>query len=120
MTDITDQQIRDFYQVFLDEVFDKGVIWGLMNDDGWAVCQSNDFEEREVIPFWSAENRAQMLCDGEWGSYKPTAITYDDFIDAWLHGMHEDEVLVGLNWNVELIGPELEPLVVMDDLLDEE
>lgn len=120
MADITDQQIRDYYQAFLDEVFEEGIIWGLMNEDGWAVCESNDFEDREVMPFWSNQSRAKQLCVGEWANYQPTEIEYDDFIDAWLHGMHDDEVLVGLNWNSDLIGPELEPLTVMDDLLDEE
>ena len=50
----------------------------------------------------------------------PTKIDFDDFIDEWLHGMHEDEVLAVPNWNQELIGPEIEPIILIEDLIGEE
>ncbi len=34
----------------------------------------------------------------------------EEFLDEWLTGMHADEVLVGVNWDQELEGGELEPL----------
>ena len=70
--------------------------------------------------FFSSEEKAKLLCVEEWDDYVPTKIDFDDFIDEWLHGMHEDEVLAGTNWNQELIGPEIEPIILIEDLIGEE
>lgn len=112
--------LRECYDSFIDDVLDSEIIWGLSNSDGWALCDSNDFEGREVIPFWSSEKQALIACEDDWSDYQPTPIRFDEFIDAWLHGMHEDEVLVGINWDEELIGPEVEPLILIEDLIGEE
>jgi len=114
------QSSRDAYLQFIDEVLGTEVVWGLSDGENWASCDSVDFEEREVIPFWSNEHLAAKLCCDDWKIYQPTAIRFDDFVDAWLHGMHDDEVLVGVNWDEALEGPEIEPLLLMDDLLEEE
>jgi hypothetical protein len=39
----------------------------------------------------------------------------EEFLDDWLPGMHSDVLLVGINWNLDLEGDEIEPL----DLLEE-
>lgn len=117
-----DEQIsaRECYESFIDEVLDTEVIWGLCAEEGWAVCDSNDFEGRQAMPFWSNEKLAQALCVEDWSDYKATPIRFDEFIDAWLHGMHEDEVLVGINWDDELVGPEIEPIMLIEDLIGDE
>lgn len=112
--------VRECYENFIDEVLGTEIIWGLSNDDGWAICDSNDFEGCQAIPFWSNEKLALRLCIDEWRDYKPTPIRFDDFIDAWLHGMHEDQVLAGINWDDELVGPEVEPIMLIEDLIGEE
>jgi hypothetical protein len=120
MTQESEISIRECYESFIDEVLDSEIIWGLSNDDGWATCDSNDFEGRTAIPFWSNEAQAKTLCVDDWSSYKATPIRFDDFIDAWLHGMHEDEVLAGINWDDDLVGPEVEPIMLIEDLIGEE
>ncbi|MCW8877384.1 MAG: DUF2750 domain-containing protein [Kangiellaceae bacterium] len=111
---------RGAYEQFLDEVIGTEVVWGLSDGENWAICDSEDFDEREVIPFWSNEKHAARLCVGEWSVYKPTAIRFDDFVDAWLHGMNEDQVLAGVNWDEDLNGAEIEPILLIDDLLEGE
>ena len=111
--------IREAYEHFIEEVLGTEIVWGLSDGENWATCESEDFEGREVIPFWSNENFAKLLCTDDWSVYQPTPIRFDEFIDDWLHGMAEDEVMVGINWDEELVGPELEPIWVMDDLLEE-
>ncbi|WP_444998538.1 DUF2750 domain-containing protein [Aliikangiella sp. IMCC44359] len=120
MSSESDISLRDYYEDFIDEILTTEIIWGLKNDDGWAVCASNDFEGHETIPFWSNEKDAQKLCVDEWQDYQPSPIPFDEFIDAWLHGMHEDEVLAGINWDEDLVGPEIEPIMLIEDLLEEE
>jgi len=76
---------------------------------------STDHDDIDVIPFWSSQLLAEALCVGEWDVYKPLAIEMEEFLDDWLPGMHSDVLLVGVNWNVDLEGAEIEPL----DLLEE-
>ncbi len=120
MTDNNEVSLRDYYEKFINEVIETEIIWGLSNDDGWAVCESNDFEDKEVILFWSNEKAAAKLVNEEWSDYQVTPIRFEDFIDDWLHGMHEDQVLAGINWDKELVGPEVEPVILIEDLLEEE
>ena len=112
--------IRECYESFIDEVLESELIWALSNENGWATCDSNDFEGRHAIPFWSNKQQAQALCVDDWAVYEATPIRFDDFIDAWLHGMHEDEVLAGINWDEDLIGPEVEPIMLIEDLIGDE
>ena len=112
--------VRDLFEEFIDEILETEIVWGISDDEGWAVCDSNDFEGRETIPFWSNEAAAKLLCSDDWKNHQPRPIPIEEFIDDWLHGMHEDEILVGTNWDDELVGPEVEPLMLMEDLLDED
>ena len=68
-----------------------------------------------MIPFWSNEEFAQALCNGDWDIYKPVPIEMGEFLDEWLPGMHSDVLMVGVNWTPDLEGQEMEPL----DLLEE-
>lgn len=97
-------------EIFIDEVLESGKLWGLKSEDGWAVCDSVEFEETEVFPFWSREEEAARHCNGEWKIYSPAPISLDDFLEEWLPGMHEDGALAGPNWDSELTGEELEPV----------
>ena len=98
------------------ECLENGCVWGLRDADGnWSLVSSIDNDSLDVIPFWSAEGLAQALCTGYWNVYKPVAIELEEFLDDWLPGMHADVLMVGINWNTELEGQEMEPL----DLLEE-
>lgn len=98
------------------ECLENGCVWGLQDADGnWSLVSSIDNDSLDVIPFWSAEGLAQALCTGYWDVYKPVAIELEEFLDDWLPGMHSDVLMVGINWNTELEGQEMEPL----DLLEE-
>lgn len=99
----------DNYRLFLTQVHQSGQIWGLYSEEGWAVCPSIEYEETDVFPFWSDKRYAAALCTEEWSSYEPRAITLEDFLAEWLPGMHEDDVLVGPNWDAEMTGLEMEP-----------
>ena len=37
-------------------------------------------------------------------------------MNNWLHGMNQDGLLVGVNWNVKLIGLEVEPYELFKEL----
>lgn len=100
---------------FIVEAMELGCVWGLEGPDGWALSASEAHDDIDVMPFWSQESFAQAHCQDDWAIYKPVAIDLVEFLEDWLPGMHEDVLLVGINWNSELEGEELEPL----DLLEE-
>lgn len=100
---------------FIVEAMELGCVWGLEGPDGWALTASEDHDEVDVMPFWSQESFAHAHCVDDWKSYRPVAVDLMEFLEEWLPGMHEDVLLIGINWNEELEGEEVEPL----DLLEE-
>lgn len=111
---------KDNYERFIDEADEFEVVWNLKNNEGFAICESNEFDDAQVMPFWSNEKEALAACCDDWSDYSPNPIRIDDFIDAWLHGMDDDGLYVGVNWDEELDGAEIEPVILIDDLLGEE
>lgn len=97
------------YQRFIEHVQESGQVWGLQSDEGWVIVDSTEYEETEVMPFWSEESYAREHCVGEWEDFEPVAMDLSEFLEDWLVGMAEDGVLVGPNWNSELEGLEVEP-----------
>jgi hypothetical protein len=100
---------------FIVEAMELGCVWGLQGPDGWALSASEDHDDVDVMPFWSQESFARVHCAGDWEQYHPVPVDLEEFLEDWLPGMHEDVLLIGINWNVELDGDEMEPL----DLLEE-
>jgi hypothetical protein len=39
----------------------------------------------------------------------------EEFLDDWLTGMHEDVLLVGVNWGESLEGEDFEPLDILHE-----
>lgn len=104
------------YENFIKRVLESETVWGLKNEDGWCVCESNEYEDTEVMLFWSDEAYARQCAIEEWSHYKPAAIHIEEFMNNWLHGMNEDGLLVGVNWNAKLIGLEVEPYDLFREL----
>ena len=98
-----------------DGLFSPTELVKYAHSKGVQVLALTDHDDIDVIPFWSSKPLAEALCSGDWGVYKPVAIDIEEFLDDWLPGMHGDVLLVGVNWDVDLEGMEIEPL----DLLEE-
>ncbi|PSW21894.1 DUF2750 domain-containing protein [Photobacterium sanctipauli] len=96
--------------VFVTDTKESQVVWGLCNEEGdWLSVASSEFEDSEVMPFWSAEADASEHCADEWAEFSAVMIPLDVFVEDWMITLSEDGVLVGLNWNAQLEGSELEP-----------
>jgi hypothetical protein len=103
---------KNYIQFFEDSI-SMGFIWGLQSEEGWAQCESNKFKDAIVMPFWSQAEYAKNHCSGEWSNYEAIAIDLEEFLDDWLTGMHEDVILVGVNWDENLEGEDYEPLDIL-------
>ncbi|HSH92853.1 MAG TPA: DUF2750 domain-containing protein [Roseimicrobium sp.] len=97
------------YKRFIEQARETGQVWGLRSEEGWACCESSEFENTEVLVFWSDKAQAQKNATNEWSKHQPEAIPMEEFLDNWLEGMDEDGALVGPNWDPGLCGLEVEP-----------
>nr|WP_086939976.1 DUF2750 domain-containing protein [Thaumasiovibrio occultus] len=105
-------------EIFFEQTKETSVVWGLCNEEeGWLSVDSNEFENSEVMPFWADEADAKQHCVEEWADFEATQIPLDVFVEDWMITLSEDGVLVGLNWNAELEGKELEPSEVAKNYL---
>ncbi len=111
--------IEENYALFLSAIKESGQVWSLKSEEGWVVCDSEEFEDTDVIPFWSAREYAAVQCTEEWAGYTAVEIGLDEFVDQWLHEMEEDGVLVGPNWNANMEGLEIEPVDLARAVLEE-
>jgi hypothetical protein len=100
---------------FVVEALETGCVWVLKAGEGFAVCGSENHEDVDVMPFWSRQEFAVIHCKEDWEGYEPVAVDLAEFLDEWLPGMHDDLILIGINWDENLAGEEMEPI----DLLEE-
>jgi hypothetical protein len=105
------------YQLFIDTVKKERIVWGLKCSEGWAVSPSNDYEDRNVMPFWSHKAYAEQVAVEDWKGYIPSEIPLQEFVNNWLQGMSNDGVMVGLNWNKQLIGKEIDAAELYSKLI---
>ena len=109
--------IEQRYQDFIKHVVDTEEVWGLTQEDTWATSTSAEYEDTEVILFWSKKDGATACAEDEWSSYAAEAISLVEFLENWCVGMYGDELLVGADWGKDLSGKEAEPLVLALDIV---
>lgn len=107
------------YDRFIQQAREQGEVWGLRDGDDWAYCPSNEYEDTDVVLFWSSKAAAQLHAKDEWGMHKPVRISLENFVDLWLNGMHDDGTLAGPNWDSDLRGKEVEPEELAELLMAE-
>ncbi|HEY5792191.1 MAG TPA: DUF2750 domain-containing protein [Chthoniobacterales bacterium] len=108
------------YEAFIARVRETGKVWGLCRDsEEWAYSESNEYEDAEVLLFWSDRERALAHQQDEWKQHRPTAIELEDFLERWLPGMDDDGALVGPDWDANFEGLEVTPEELAERLIDE-
>src|SRR4051794_16619526 len=100
--------IRGNHERFVQRAAEQEVVWGLASPKGFAVCPSNEDEQRTVLMFWSDRAHAMRVKQGNFPEYEPAEISLFDFLFRWLTGMQQDRVLAGTNFNGDLAGREIE------------
>lgn len=115
VTDLGDD-FDENYDIFVADAIATGCVWGLENDEGFALCPSVQNEDIDSMPLWSQPEYAQIHCVDEWSSYKVVPISLEELLDDWLPGMHEDLLMVGVNWTKDMEGHEIEPLDFAEEI----
>lgn len=111
------EEMENSHKKFIQRIVAQGEVWGLEEEeDAWAYCESNEFEDTDVLVFWSSKEAAAKLATDDWKDYKPVRIPLEAFIEKWLPGMDADGHLVGGDWNEKLCGLEVEPEEVLTEI----
>ncbi|MFL0800927.1 MAG: DUF2750 domain-containing protein [Agarilytica sp.] len=116
MSDSVGDELDEIYERFIVQAIEVGCVWGLEGEEGWALCPSSHNDAIDTMPFWSDPDAAKAHCRDEWSAYKAVPISLEELLDEWLPGMHEDVLLVGIDWNNALEGEEVEPLDLLEDI----
>ena len=98
------------HQLFIQQVVESSMVWGLYCPDGWANADSCEFEDVVVYPFWSSADLAKICSVEEWKIYQPKSLELAEFLENWCVGMHKEYILPGVNWDEQMDGKELESL----------
>ena len=99
------------YASYIDTINEEETLYALQNSDGeWVVCDSADFEEADVFPLWANEQDAQAFCIDEWQEYKVASIQLDDLLEEWISDFHSDGVLIGIDWQLDQDGVEMDAI----------
>ncbi len=107
---------------FIANIKESQTLWGLQDKagEGWVVCDSSEYEETDVMPLWSAKEKAQEHCTQEWQDYQAVEITLNDFLEYWVSDLNDDGVLIGVDWLSDEDCLEADPIVLAKELVDVE
>ncbi|NLD93388.1 MAG: DUF2750 domain-containing protein [Fibrobacter sp.] len=112
------------FENFIKKVSETGIVWGLENDDGFAMSSSSEFEDEdgepiELMCFWSEKKLADVCAKDEWKGYKTVQVELGDFLEHWCVGMANDGLVIGVDLDTELTGYEIDPLDLILEISDQ-
>jgi hypothetical protein len=113
-TKITNQS----YNQFIEKAAASKLVWGLYDKKGWASSHSAESEDIGLVPLWSERSLAKICAKNDWRGYTPTEIPLAEFLESWCIDLAENEILIGINWDVNLLGWETSPLTITLDILN--
>ena len=112
------------YNRFIRSIIGSQTLYTLVSDEGdIAECPSTEYEEDDGEPVpvfcvWHDRAQAEACKVEEWADYQLETLPLDFFLHEWLVSMDQDAVLLGVDFDSELYGLEIEPVEVLADLLD--
>ena len=68
-------------------------------------------------PFWSSRSRIERVreLNSNYADFEPVETSWEDFRDKWLPGLHQDGLLVGVNWSgANVTGYDIDPSQARD------
>jgi len=83
---------------FRREVPREGRVWTIRDAAGHPAPM--DATGHRAMPFWSKPSRAERVI-GAVAAYRDFAVVeipVHDWLDSWLPGLQQDDLLVGVNW----------------------
>lgn len=84
---------------FLSEAIENQRVWTFRDENGFPAPQNS--EGNRAMPFWSTLSRVQTIINSvdSYQTFEPFEISLHDFMQKWLPGLENDDLLVGINWS---------------------
>ena len=98
------------FEHFVAQVADRQSAWSLWNDGFATMC---DDQGTRVLPLWPAKDYAELLCTGEWASYRPKEIPLEDLLDVLLPSLEAEANLTTVFPTPEERGPLVPPKALL-------
>lgn len=100
---------------FINEITKTETIYCLEDKNGIAFSESIQFkndnnEPVPVICFWSNAALAKNCCVDGWESYQLNSMCLSTFIEDWLVQIYNDSLIVGVNFDANMNGIEVDPI----------
>lgn len=111
--------LLDAYKVFIKDVIANNQVWTLVKNDEMALIDAQLYDDAVSTLFFSNISAAFLLKEEQWPDYDVVAIQLSSFLEQWLVGLYNQDILVAAIWNDVATGREFEPLELLLEFLDE-
>jgi hypothetical protein len=75
------------FEHFVAQVADRQRAWSLWHEGFATMC---DDHGTRALPLWPAKDYAELLCTGEWASYRPKEIPIEHLLDVLLPSLEAE------------------------------
>ncbi len=108
------QNMRDDerFNHFVSRVCEHDELWILTDEHGCMMLTSDDDED--CIPVWPHADYAKEWAVDDWSQCKPEALTLQVWLNRWVPGMEDDELLVAVFPTSDATGVVVEPRELQD------
>ncbi|MDO4997431.1 MAG: DUF2750 domain-containing protein [Neisseria sp.] len=121
-----DQANDPEYRQFVQQIVQTQTVYALYSpeEDELAQCPSAYFEDADgeaavVYCLWANAELAAQCQHEEWANHIIESVSLEILLHNWLRDMHQTNALIGMNFDAQLYGAEIEPMALLGDLLNE-
>lgn len=117
-------ELMEKYQRFIKKVVKDNEVYILFGDGGSAISTSlhftnSDGQDCPVLCVWHSQSLAEVNKTDDWSDYKIKKINLAEFLENWCLGMSADEVVAGIDFDLNMFGKEEDPLVLALNIVQE-
>lgn len=110
--------IIDAYKEFINTAIEQGKVWTLVKADEMAIVDSQMYDDTLTTLFFSKMEAAFLLQKDEWFDFEVAEISLSSFLEKWLVGLYNQDIMVAAIWNDVATGREFEPLELLLEFLE--
>lgn len=121
-----ENSLKTQYHSFIQEICtSEPLFYAFTAYDKPAEILSKDQKDKEhqpkvVLCFWASEKQALEACKNEnWQGYRVVPVSLLHFLENWCIDMADEGVLVGINFDNQAVGIEINPLDLILEILTE-
>lgn len=101
---------------FVDRVAASENAWALRDESGLAACKSIVNPRQDVLLFWSDRAYAARAAKTSFPQHEVVKVPLFELLFRFLPGMSDDGVLAGPNWSGDLVGLEVDPMELAEEI----